>query len=126
MELVQTSAQSGVVDEDVHRLPFRRKRGEGALDGGLIADIKPEAMRFCAELSLEVYSQLFQAVQSPGRHKDPGALAGEGTSTGPADPRARPGDKDDLIAKRSHGQPPRISLYKNFDKKTGIFVVKFF
>jgi len=77
-----------------------------------------------AELSLKIGSQLFKALQPAGRHEDSGALTGESASTGSADARTRPCDKNDLVAKRSHRQPPRILLYKNFHEKTGVFCVK--
>ena len=108
IEFVESSAESGVVHQDIDCLPFIGQVLDGAVDLFLIADIELDQVSGDPEL----FGQSFQPLDPPGREDE--LCSGFGKSPGDSltDSGGGAGYKNDLVLQVSHGGPFSIVCFR--------------
>ena len=99
VELVETAAEAGVVDQDVDFGPLCGERVDGVLHGAMVAHVEIDGVdgRCAALHGARGYFGKFAC--PAGSEQKPCALGCKSERSGCADAGAGPGDEDDLSLK---------------------------
>ncbi len=103
VELVQTTAQASVVDQNVDVLPCGGQSGQGRFHLSAIANIQRKHDDLRSAFRLQLRLHIVQTLHAPRRQQQARALGGKTMGAGGSDAGAGPGDKDDLSLESLHG-----------------------